>query len=292
MDSCNKSTRDSSPFDCLLFDLDETLYSAKIGIGEATKRNIDDFLVQECGFPETQTKILRVELFKTYGSSLAGLRALGYDIDADDYHSFVHGRLPYDSIKPDAQLRNLLRTINQRKIIFTNSDRIHATKALDRLGIRDCFEQIICFETMNPNLAKSTRPDEFPVVLKPSLDAFRIAIDVAEIDPRRTLFLDDSVRKCGRRQGCGSPNGSGKFEKEKKKNVVSVHRHRTVYGSASSYILPRVGKSIKIKEADFVLETVNSLAQAIPEIWLGEGQRMTRTRSQMDPILATAPIGA
>ena len=76
--------------------------------------------------------------------------------------------------------------------IFTNSDRIHATKALDRLGIRDCFEQIVCFETLNPNLAKSTRPNEFPVVLKPSLDAFRIAIDVAEIDPRRTV----------RRQAC------------------------------------------------------------------------------------------
>ncbi|PSS01445.1 Pyrimidine 5-nucleotidase protein [Actinidia chinensis var. chinensis] len=261
MDSCNKSIRDSSPFDCLLFDLDETLYSAKIGIGEATKRNIDDFLVEKCGFPETQAKILRVELFKTYGSSLAGLRALGYDIDADDYHSFVHGRLPYDSIKPDAQLRNLLRSINQRKIIFTNSDRIHATKALDRLGIRDCFEQIVCFETLNPNLAKSTRPDEFPVVLKPSLDAFRIAIDVGEIDPRRTLFLDDSVR-----------------------NVAA--------GKAVGLRTTLVGKSVKIKEADYVLETVNSLAQAIPEIWLGEGQRMNRTRSQIDPILATAPVGA
>ncbi|KAG5560146.1 hypothetical protein RHGRI_003433 [Rhododendron griersonianum] len=78
--------------------------------------------------------------------------------------------------------------------IFTNSDWNHAMKALDRLGIRDCFEKIICFETFNPNLSKSTRPDEFPVVLKPSQEAFRIAIDVAEIDPRRTLFLDDSLR--------------------------------------------------------------------------------------------------
>ena len=59
--------------------------------------------------------------------------------------------------------------------------------ALDRLGIRDCFEQIICFETMNPNLSKSTRPDEFPVVLKPSLEAMNIAIDVAKVDPRRTV---------------------------------------------------------------------------------------------------------
>ncbi|KAG6647508.1 hypothetical protein CIPAW_07G083700 [Carya illinoinensis] len=172
----------SSPFDCLIFDLDDTLYSSKIGLAEALRKNIDDYLVEKCGFPESKASNLRYELFKTYGSSLAGLRVLGYDIDTDNYHGFVHGRLPYDLIKSDSQLRNLLRNITQRKIIFTNSDRNHAVK------------QIICFETMNPNLSKSTRPDEFPVLLKPSMDAMKIALDVADVDPRRTLFLDDNVR--------------------------------------------------------------------------------------------------
>lgn len=65
-------------------------------------------------------------------------------------------------------------------------------KVLDRLEIKDCFEQIICFETMNPNLSKSSHPDEFPVILKPSLDAINIAIDVAEIDPRQTVCLSCS----------------------------------------------------------------------------------------------------
>lgn len=40
---------------------------------------------------------------------------------------------------------------------------------------------------MNPNLSKATRPDEFPVVLKPSMDAMKIALDVARLDPRRTV---------------------------------------------------------------------------------------------------------
>ncbi|CAN1807773.1 Uncharacterized protein C24B11.05 [Linum perenne] len=188
MDSCCKTSRDSiSPFDCLLFDLDDTLYSSKLGIAEALRNNIDDFLVQKCGFSHSKAPTLRSELFKTYGSSLAGLRALGYNIDADDYHSFVHGRLPYHLIKPDPQLSNLIRTIPQRKIIFTNSDRNHAIEVLDRLGLEDCFDQIICFETMNPNLPNSTRPDEFPVLLKPSMDAMKIALRAADVDPRRTV---------------------------------------------------------------------------------------------------------
>ena len=40
---------------------------------------------------------------------------------------------------------------------------------------------------MNPNLPNSTRPDEFPVLLKPSLDAMKVALDAADVDPRRTV---------------------------------------------------------------------------------------------------------
>ncbi|KAK1351706.1 Phosphate metabolism protein 8 [Heracleum sosnowskyi] len=264
MDSCRRS---SSPFDSILFDLDDTLYLSKLGFGEATKRNIDDFLVEKCGFPESKASSLRVELFKKYGSSLAGLRALGYDIDADDYHSFVHGRLPYDLIKPDAQLRNLLRSINQRKIIFTNSDKNHAIKVLDRLGIRDCFEQIICFETMNPNLSKASRPDEIPVVLKPSLEAINIAIDAAEVDPQHTLFFDDNVR-----------------------NVAA--------GKAVGLRTVLVGKTTKSKEADYAVEVVNknNLIQVIPEIWFGQEDEQQQQQQQQQPkidsVLSATTVGA
>jgi putative hydrolase of the HAD superfamily len=243
----------SSPFDSVIFDLDDTLYSSNTGISRSTKRNIDEFLVQKFGFPLTQASNLKTELFKKYGSSLAGLRALGYDIDADEYHSFVHGRLPYDVIKPDFHLRNLLRSINQRKIIFTNSDKIHAIKVLERLGISDCFEQIICFETMNPNLSKSTRPDEFPVILKPSLDAMNIAIDAAEVDPRRTLFLDDNV-------------------------------HNIAAGKAVGLRTALMGRKEKTKEADYAMEDVQEIVQVIPEIWIHDEKpqrSITRTTSQI-----------
>lgn len=232
----------SSPFDSIIFDLDDTLYSSKTGIGQSLKKNIDDFLVEKCGFPVSKASALRVELFKTYGSSLAGLRAIGYDVDPDDYHSYVHGRLPYDLIKPDPQLRSILRSINQRKIIFTNSDRVHAMKALDRLGIADCFEQIICFETMNFNLSKATRPEEIPVILKPSMEAMKIAIEVAQVDPCRTLFLDDNV-----------------------KNIAA--------GKAVGLGTVLVGRSSKTKEADYALEMVGKkktyTAQRQDSVYLG-----------------------
>ncbi|KAE8669219.1 thermospermine synthase ACAULIS5-like [Hibiscus syriacus] len=236
-----------SPFNCILFDLDDTLYPSNTGLAQGVKRNIDDFLIEKCGFPATKASNLRVELFKTYGSTLAGLRALGYDIDADDYHSFVHGRLAYDVIKPDPQLRNMLRSITQRKVIFTNSDRVHAIKVMRRLGIEDCFDQIISFETLNPNLTKSKRPDEFPVVLKPSREALKIALHVSRVDPRRTLFLDDNVR-----------------------NISA--------GKAMGLWTCLVGNTTKTKEADYAIEEVKKLARVIPEIW---GSKPEGNRSEL-----------
>ncbi|KAG7026240.1 SPAC24B11.05 [Cucurbita argyrosperma subsp. argyrosperma] len=228
-------------FDCLIFDLDDTLYPFNTGISAACKKNIEDFLVEKCGFPETQAPILRTELFKTYGSTLAGLRALGYDIHEDDYHGFVHGRLPYDRLKQDIHLPHLLLSIPQRKIIFTNSDMNHATEV---------------------NLPKATRPDEFPVLLKPSMDAMRIAIDVADVDPRRTLFLDDNAH-----------------------NIAAGLR--TVL----------VGKLVKNIEADYAVETVHNLAQEIPEIWVNakldnDDEMINHNRNDVDSILLETAIGA
>lgn len=108
--------------------------------------------------------------------------------------SFVHGRLPYENLKPDPVLRSLLLNLPFRKVvshvfffffffsftrralsknglfflsflngwnlqIFTNADKIHATKVLSRLGLEGCFEGIICFETLNP-IHKNTASDD------------------------------------------------------------------------------------------------------------------------------------
>ncbi|XP_020595057.1 uncharacterized protein C24B11.05-like [Phalaenopsis equestris] len=183
----------SSPFDCLLIDLDDTLYSPNLGISQALRKNIDDFLAIKCGLPAEQASSLRIELFKKYGSSLAGLLALGYKVHPDEYHSFVHGLLPYENIRPDSQLRELLLSIPQTKIIFTNSDRKHASRVLERLGIEEeCFHKIICFETLNPELFDTT-PEPATVcqppvvVLKPLIAAVEAAVHIAGFEPRRTV---------------------------------------------------------------------------------------------------------
>ncbi|XP_078442103.1 suppressor of disruption of TFIIS-like isoform X2 [Wolffia australiana] len=184
-------------FDCILFDLDDTLYSSDVGIAGFLRKNIEEFLMMTCGITAEDAFALRSELFKTYGSSLVGLRARGYNIHPDDYHSFVHGRLPYDLIRPNPSLRDLLQSIPQRRIIFTNSDMVHATRSLERLGLTGCFDGIICFETLNPDLFGSK------IVLKPSVTAFNTALSISGVNPRRVLFLDDSEKNIASAKAIG-----------------------------------------------------------------------------------------
>ncbi|TYK23541.1 suppressor of disruption of TFIIS-like [Cucumis melo var. makuwa] len=195
-------------------DLDDTLYPLSSGLATACKNNIHAYIAEKLGVETSKIPELSNLLYKNYGTTMAGLRAIGYDFDYDEYHRFVHGRLPYDNLKPDPILRNLLLTLPYRKLIFTNADKDHTAKVLNKLGLEDCFEGIICFETLNPPqkssvldekehipsseifdiIAHFSQPNHplmelpiTPIVCKPSEAAIEWALKIANIDPQRTV---------------------------------------------------------------------------------------------------------
>uniref|UniRef100_A0A7N0UW82 Uncharacterized protein n=1 Tax=Kalanchoe fedtschenkoi TaxID=63787 RepID=A0A7N0UW82_KALFE len=138
-------------FDCLLFDMDDTLYPLSLGINLACRLNIQEYLLNQLQNEESEVAKMCLDLYRQHGTTMAGLKALGYKFDDDEFHAYyVHGRLPYHKLKPDPVLRNLLLSMPQRKIIFTNADKDHVGKVLTKLGLEDCFEGVICFETLNP----------------------------------------------------------------------------------------------------------------------------------------------
>ncbi|KAK6126073.1 hypothetical protein DH2020_040187 [Rehmannia glutinosa] len=175
-----------------------------------------DYMIEKLGIEESKIPELCNLLYKNYGTTMAGLRAIGYDFDYDEYHSYVHGRLPYENLKPDPVLRSLLLSLPIRKVIFTNAVKIHAVKVLSRLG--------------SSGLPKT------PIVCKPSESAIETALKIANIDPYRTLFFEDSVR-----------------------NIQS--------GKRVGLDTVLVGKSQRVKGADYALESIHNLREAISELW-------------------------
>jgi putative hydrolase of the HAD superfamily len=234
----------SSPprYECLLFDLDDTLYPLSSGLSDACSNNIIEYMVEKLGIDEDGVVELNQILYKKYGTSMAGLKAVGYEFDNDEYHRYVHGRLPYENLKPDPVLRSLLLGLPLRKLVFSNGDEVHVMKALTRLGIEDCFERIISFETLNPDINEAELScvtghlPENPVICKPTEIAFEKAFDIAQLNPHKTLFFDDSTRNIQ----------TGK--------AVGLH---TVL----------VGKSEKIDGSDYALESIHNMKEAFPELW-------------------------
>ncbi|WOL06935.1 phosphate metabolism protein 8-like [Canna indica] len=237
-------------------DLDDTLYPLSSGLATSCLKNIGDYMFEKLGIDSNKIPELCNLLYKNYGTTMAGLRAIGYEFDYDEYHSFVHGRLPYENLKPDPVLRQILLSLPIRKVVFTNGDKVHALKVLKRLGLEDCFQGIICFETLNPPSSSSPKQgsdvfdivDHFcrpktgaelpktPILCKPSTEAMDHALRIADIDPERSIFFDDSARNIQ----------SGKR--------IGLH---TVL----------VGTSRRVKGADQALESIHNIREAFPELW-------------------------
>ncbi|XP_012083036.1 uncharacterized protein C24B11.05 isoform X1 [Jatropha curcas] len=235
-------------YDCLLFDMDDTLYPMSCGLNLACRKNIEEFMLHHLHIEESEVPRMCLELYREYGTTMAGLKVLGYEFDDDEFHAIAHGRLPYEKLKPDPVLRNLLLSIPQRKIIFTNADKGHAAEVLKRLGLEDCFEGIICFETLNPPVKTANYTDASDdknchskprILCKPSLEAMEAAIEIANVDPKKTIFFDDSAR-----------------------NIAS--------GKAAGLHTVIVGSSVLVPGADHALSSIHNIKEAIPEIWEGE----------------------
>lgn len=264
-----------SKVDCLIFDLDDTLYPLSSGIVGECLDNIGEYMVEKLGIEKSKVSELSNVLYKNYGTTMAGLRAIGYSFNCDDYHSFVHGRLPYEKLKPDPILRHLLLSLPIRKVIFTNADKVHAAKVLSRLGLEDCFEGIICFESLNdPNhqlcgasklfdiFEHSGRPiagvelPKTPVLCKPSEFAMELALKLANIDPQRAIFFDDSVRN---------------IQAAKQIGLGTV----------------LVGSSHVVKGADHILESIHNIKEALSELW-EEGEKSEDVLYQGKIAIATS----
>lgn len=159
---------------------------------------------------------------------------------------FVHGRLPYELLRPDPVLRNLILSMPQRKYIFTNADEIHAAIALQKLGLEDCFEAVICFESFNRHSAVSKdkiqsgqngKPNvRVPIFCKPLIECMERAVELVQVDPARTIYFDDSSR-----------------------NIVA--------GKAIGLHTVLVGSLMKFEGADHCMASIHNVKEAIPEIW-------------------------
>jgi pyrimidine 5'-nucleotidase len=165
----------------IFFDLDATLYPESNGLWPAIRLKIDEYMRERMAIPEAEIPKLREHYYLNYGTTLRGLQT-HYGIEAEDYLNFVHDLPLNDYLKPDPALRTMLRSIQRRRWLFTNSDRPHAKRVMTILGIDDCFDGMVDVYTMDP-------------YCKPRKEAYNFVLEFAGVtDPKTCALLDDSHR--------------------------------------------------------------------------------------------------
>ena len=140
-----------------------------------------EYIQDRLGLSPDETATLRRHYFLTYGTTLHGLQ-IHHQVDSDDYLAYVHD-LPLNKfLQPDRELHHMLASLPQRKFIFTNADKAHASRVLDILGVNECFHGIIDVRALS-------------YYCKPEPEAYQMALLLAdEQDVTRCLFFDDSTR--------------------------------------------------------------------------------------------------
>jgi len=165
-------------FSTLFFDLDATLYSASNGLWDQIRLRIFKYMREEVGLAEDIIPSTRDHYWKTYGTTLEGLR-IHHQVDPDHYLAYVHD-LPLDEyLQHDQDLRDLLVSLPQDLWVFTNSDNRHANRVLKMLGIADLFTGVVDLLSMD-------------FVIKPNPEAYQIALAKAGgVDPVNCVMFDD-----------------------------------------------------------------------------------------------------
>jgi putative hydrolase of the HAD superfamily len=161
----------------LFFDLDNTLYSDRLGVVRRIDRRINEYLELRIGLPASEVDGVRRRFWAEHGTTLRGLM-LRHSIDADDYLEYVHDIELADLLAPDPRLRPMLESLPGRKAVFSNASRAHAGRVLALLDVEGVFDAVIGLEDLD-------------YVPKPAPEAFDVALKRLGAEASRSALIDD-----------------------------------------------------------------------------------------------------
>jgi putative hydrolase of the HAD superfamily len=163
--------------ECILFDLDNTLYPKSLGIFDLVVERIRHYMEKRMGFEKNLARELRQEYVRKYGSTLRGLM-IHQNINPEEYLEYVHDVGVEEKVCASPALAELLRTIPVEKAIFTSGHRPHALRVLRCLGVEPYF----------PRIFDITYTHYIP---KPNREAYCQVMDSLGIQGEKCMMIED-----------------------------------------------------------------------------------------------------
>jgi putative hydrolase of the HAD superfamily len=162
----------------ILFDLDNTLYSAEKEVFALMDLRINRYMVEVVGIPHDEVDELRRTYWKRYGVTMQGLMR-HHGVDPEDYLSYVHDIDVGGLLHPDPELRQTLQSLPLRRAVFTNSSLDHSERVLNALGLTGAFEEIFDIRVAG-------------YLPKPCPEPYHAVLDRLGVSASHCIFVEDS----------------------------------------------------------------------------------------------------
>ena len=163
----------------LLLDLDGTVYQDLESVFGQVSKLMTKYISEKLKINLVNAKELQTNYFYKYNTSLNGLM-IHHDIPPLEFLNYVHN-IDLSFMKKDSVLREQLKNLDMRKLIFTNGSADHAKNVLSHLGIEDLFEGI--FDITDAKYQP-----------KPEPKAFDLMVKKFGINPKDTIYVEDIAK--------------------------------------------------------------------------------------------------
>ena len=162
-----------------IFDCDGVLYKDLDAVFGQVSRRMTEYISKNLNLDLKKAKELQTNYFHKYNTSLNGL-LIHHDVKAEEFLEYVHD-IDLEFMEKDLVLREELLKLNAKKFVFTNGSHDHVKNITKCLGIDDLFDGV--FDITDCNF-----------IPKPSLDPYKILIKKFNINPKKTIFIDDIAK--------------------------------------------------------------------------------------------------
>ena len=163
----------------VVFDLDNTLYSADSGIFQQVHELMGKFVSAQLKIAIEEAKIIQRKYYKQHGTTLRGMMD-NHGVDPDHFLTEVH-KLDYSIVGPNYKLNDELKKLSGRKIIYTNANMQHVFSVLDRIELSDFFDEIYDIKLAN-------------YIPKPEIAPYKEIIEKYDLNPSSSAMFDDIAK--------------------------------------------------------------------------------------------------
>ncbi len=123
-----------------IFDLDNTLYPAACNLFAEVDHRMGAFIQKFLGVPYAYARHLQKAYYRQFGTTLSGMMQV-HKMDPAAFLDYVHD-IDISRVSENPELRDAIRALPGRKLIFTNGTVRHAENVAGKIGILHEFEAI------------------------------------------------------------------------------------------------------------------------------------------------------